>query len=101
MKMVVYAVITLFFAVPEMSAEYRNSRNGLCVRELRGIIRRSQSMVSKFTLLITLLFGRGLPRHLVAMILKKAPLWLYFKSVKSSEKSVKLYPAPTFRFLPM
>ena len=28
--------------------------------------------------------------HLVAMTLKKTPLWLYLRSVRSSEKSVKL-----------
>ena len=97
MKKASYAVISLFFAVPRMRAECRDSHNGLLDKELRGIIRRSQSAVSEFTLLITLFSGKP---YLVAMILKNAPLWLYFKSVKSSEKSVKLYPAPTFRFLP-
>jgi hypothetical protein len=29
-------------------------------------------------------------RHIVPMRLRNTPLWLYFKSVKSSEKSVKL-----------
>jgi hypothetical protein len=29
-------------------------------------------------------------RHLVPMRLRNTPLWLYFKSVRSSEKSVKL-----------
>ena len=29
-------------------------------------------------------------RHLVAMMLKNMPLWLYFRSFRSSEKSVKL-----------
>jgi len=56
MKMVVYAVITLFYAVPEKSAKDFDSRNRLFDRELHGIIRRSRSTLSKFTLLITLLF---------------------------------------------
>ena len=53
--MVSYAVITLFFAVLEASAKCADSRNGLCVKELAGIIRRSHSAIWKFTLLITLL----------------------------------------------
>ena len=57
MKMVVYAVITLFYAVPEASAKYCDSRNGLLFRELHGIIRRSQPATWRFTLLITLLFA--------------------------------------------
>ena len=40
-------------------------------------------------------------RHLVPMRLTNTPLWLYFRSVSSSEKLVKLYPTPAFRFLLM
>src|SRR5215470_2419898 len=40
-------------------------------------------------------------RHLVPTILRNTPLWLYFRSVRSSEKLVKLKPTPTFRSLPM
>jgi len=61
MKMVSYAVITLFFAVPEESTKYFDSRNGLLVRELGGIIRRSQRLHFGFTLLFTLLSARGSP----------------------------------------
>ena len=53
--MVRYAVLTLLFAVLNASAKYWNSRNGSRARELRGIIRRSQSGVPESTLLITLL----------------------------------------------
>ena len=63
--MVDYAVITvllrcftLFYAVPKKRAKCFDSRNGLRVSELRGIIRRSQGRSSKFTLLITLLPGK-------------------------------------------
>jgi len=55
MKMVVYAVVTLFFAVPAERAKFCDSRNGLRVTELRRIIRRSQSEISELTLLFTLL----------------------------------------------
>ena len=50
-----YAVITLFYAVPEESAKCCDSRNGLLATELHGIIRRSQAVTLNFTLLITLL----------------------------------------------
>ena len=56
MEMVVYAVLTLFYAVPEESAKRCVSRNGLLLTDLRGIIRRSQTATLGFTLLITLLF---------------------------------------------
>ena len=55
MKIASYAVLTLFFAVMNMSGNYSASRNGLRVIELHRIIRRSQSRISEFTLLITLL----------------------------------------------
>ena len=57
MKMVVFAVITLFFPIPPMSAESCDFRNGLPDNELRAIIRRSQSPVWDFSLLITLFLG--------------------------------------------
>ena len=44
-KMVNYAVITLFYAVPEESAKHGDSRNGLLAKELHGIIRRSQPAI--------------------------------------------------------
>src|SRR5690348_1452392 len=59
MKFVNFAVISLVFPVPKPSTKYGNSCNGLCIRELREIIRRSQSTVSKFPLLITLLAGKA------------------------------------------
>ena len=49
-----YAVLTLFYAVPQTAQETPNPRNGLCVRELHGFIRRSQWRTFEFTLLITL-----------------------------------------------
>ena len=49
-----YAVITLLFAVPETNAKCADSRNGLCVRELRGIIRSSQMQIEKVTLVFSL-----------------------------------------------
>ena len=49
-----YAVITLFFAVTEALAKCIDSRNGLCVSELRGIIRRSYMSIEKFTLFFSL-----------------------------------------------
>ena len=58
MEFVIYAVITLFYAVPYASAKYCNSRNGLPARELRGIIRRSQRRIPQFTLLFTLLSAK-------------------------------------------
>jgi len=62
MEMVSYAVITLFFAVMKMSANDRASHNGLRIRELQRIIRRSQERLSEFTLLITLLPAKAKTR---------------------------------------
>jgi len=42
MKIESYAVLTLFFAVMKVSANYQASHNGLRFRELHRIIRRSQ-----------------------------------------------------------
>ena len=49
-----YADITLLFAVPEADAKCADSRNGLCIRELRGIIRGSQMQIEKVTLFFSL-----------------------------------------------
>lgn len=43
--MVGYAIITLFYAVPEEGARHGDSRNGLLAKELPGIIRRSQPAI--------------------------------------------------------
>jgi len=42
MKMVNFAVISLFFPVIKRGQKYWTSRNGFCFRELGGFIRRSQ-----------------------------------------------------------
>jgi len=63
MELLIYAVISLFFPVPVNSAKCRNSRNGLPARELRGIIRRSQPALLQFSLLFTLLAGKGAQEH--------------------------------------
>ena len=59
MKMVSYAVLTLFVAVMKTVQKYYDSRKGMCAGELRGIIRCSQPVISEFTLLIRLLFERA------------------------------------------
>lgn len=54
-----YAVVTLFFAVPQVAAKSYSSSKRLKRLALRKIIRRSPLPIRKFTLLITLFLPRG------------------------------------------
>ena len=69
MKSGSYAVLTLFFAVPQSAAKSCNSRKRLMTPALRGIIRRSQLPNRRVTLLVTLFLADGLTEVLGFQIL--------------------------------